>query len=154
MPPRKRMKVAEMASGDATPAPLKKSGMSRSCLSGLPFPNVLLVSDEKEVEQVGKISAVSSNPEGSVRGGKHSTAVTTHLTTCTYQIAKHLSPGDLLQLARCSRPFREMLMSKTSKHIWKVAREAHGVPNCPDDLSEPRFADLLFGKGCSVSSLQ
>ncbi|KLO15290.1 hypothetical protein SCHPADRAFT_938883 [Schizopora paradoxa] len=68
------------------------------------------------------------------------------------EIAKHSSPEDLLHLARTCRQWRVMLMSKASKYIWEAAREAHSVPNCPDDLNEPKFADLLFGKGCMSCS--
>lgn len=36
--------------------------------------------------------------------------------------------------------------------IWKRARsQFDGLPDCPDDLSEPQYAELLFGKACTVS---
>ncbi|KLO15291.1 hypothetical protein SCHPADRAFT_275411 [Schizopora paradoxa] len=65
------------------------------------------------------------------------------------EIAKYLSPCDLLQLARTSKHCRGILMSKTSRRIWEVSRKTHGLPDCPTDINEPQFADLLFGKGCS-----
>ncbi|KLO04423.1 hypothetical protein SCHPADRAFT_840592 [Schizopora paradoxa] len=65
----------------------------------------------------------------------------------------HISPGDLLSLARTSADLRAILMSKSSKRVWDAARRVQGtIPPCPSDLSEPQYADLLFGKGCSVST--
>ena len=72
-----------------------------------------------------------------------------------FKIAGHLSPDDLLRLARTTKRIRDILMSKYSKHIWVAARKTLGVPDCPPDLSEPHYADLLFGlgQGCTVSFL-
>ncbi len=66
------------------------------------------------------------------------------------QIVSQMSPEDLLQLARSSRALRDFFMSKTSIRFWAAARAAQDIPDCPGDLSEPQYADLLFGKGCSV----
>ncbi|KLO15292.1 hypothetical protein SCHPADRAFT_275443 [Schizopora paradoxa] len=67
------------------------------------------------------------------------------------EVAKYLSPDDLLRLSRTSKHSRDILMSKTSKHIWVASRKTLNVPDCPPDLSEPQYADLIFGlgKGCS-----
>lgn len=63
-----------------------------------------------------------------------------------------MSPEDLLHLSRTSAGLRDMLMSKSSRRVWEAARTVQGtIPPCPSDLSEPQYADLLFGKGCSVS---
>jgi len=45
-------------------------------------------------------------------------------------------------------------MTKHSALIWKNARlnvEPSGLPGCPEDLSEPQYAHLLFGDRCDVS---
>jgi len=68
------------------------------------------------------------------------------------EIACYMSPEDLLSLSRTSAGFRELLMSKSSMRIWEAARTVQGIPACPSDLSEPQYADLLFGKGCSFCS--
>lgn len=70
------------------------------------------------------------------------------------QVACYMSPEDLLHLSRTSLGLRELLMSKSSKRVWEAARTVQGIPQCPSDLSEPQYADMLFGKGCSVSSVQ
>ncbi|KAH8117634.1 hypothetical protein DFH11DRAFT_1035226 [Phellopilus nigrolimitatus] len=39
-------------------------------------------------------------------------------------------------------------MTKSSKSAWKAAGENVSLPECPGDLSEPEYADLIYGKGC------
>lgn len=42
-------------------------------------------------------------------------------------------------------------MSRTSMTVWKQARSnLEGLPECPDDLSEPQYANLLFEHSCHV----
>ncbi|KAF8188367.1 hypothetical protein BJ912DRAFT_400491 [Pholiota molesta] len=43
-----------------------------------------------------------------------------------------------------------MLTSRSSTSVWKAARAniVPAMPDCPDDLSEPQYAVLMFGKGC------
>lgn len=68
------------------------------------------------------------------------------------QIFGHLKPLDLLHLARTTKDLRAILMARSSTSIWKHARsQFDDLPDCPDDLSEPRYAELLFGKACTVS---
>lgn len=63
-----------------------------------------------------------------------------------------LEPIDLLRLARTSHFFRGMLMRKGAKTIWEAARSnlAKDFPACPDWLSEPAYANLIFSKECHV----
>ena len=43
-------------------------------------------------------------------------------------------------------------MKRSSISIWKHSRsQFEGLPDCPDDLSEPQYAEFLFGKTCTVS---
>ncbi|KAF8828886.1 hypothetical protein HHX47_DHR3001166 [Lentinula edodes] len=58
----------------------------------------------------------------------------------------HLDPGDLLRLSRASKGLRNILLSKTSESIWRVARENFipGLPPLPMDLNEPQYARLFF----------
>jgi hypothetical protein len=67
------------------------------------------------------------------------------------QIFGHLNPLDLLHLARTTKDLRAILMKRSSISIWKHARsQFDDLPDCPDDLSEPQYAELLFGKACTV----
>lgn len=70
------------------------------------------------------------------------------------QICQHLSPRDLLHLSQASRSIRQLLFNKTySTIIWKRAREKLHFSYCPQDLSEPQLAKLLFDDDCYVSPL-
>lgn len=66
-----------------------------------------------------------------------------------YEILTHLDPRDLLNLARTSRDFRDLLMRRSSALSWKIARQnVEGLPACPPFLSEPAYANLVFFKYC------
>ncbi|GJE86896.1 hypothetical protein PsYK624_029790 [Phanerochaete sordida] len=67
-----------------------------------------------------------------------------------YEVLSHLEPGDILNLARTSRPLRKMLMTRRSAHLWRKARENIGanIPAPPDYMSEPRLANLLVCMHC------
>ncbi|KAJ3898968.1 hypothetical protein F5879DRAFT_978533 [Lentinula edodes] len=67
------------------------------------------------------------------------------------EIFCYLEPGDLLRLARTSRDLRDILMSKSSESIWRIARETvEHLPPRPDDLNEPQYAHLLFESYCHI----
>ncbi|KAI9430798.1 hypothetical protein H4582DRAFT_2013977 [Lactarius indigo] len=73
-----------------------------------------------------------------------------------FGIFSELLPMDLLNLARTSNALRQVLMSRKSTSIWIAARRNAGatvVPEPPDDMSEPAWAQLLFGPAvCSQCS--
>ena len=64
-----------------------------------------------------------------------------------------MHPRDLLSLARTTKNFRAFLMSrKTSVLSWKASRaNVEGLPDCPEFLSEPAYANLAFSAVCHVS---
>ena len=67
------------------------------------------------------------------------------------QIAANLHPEDLLSFARTSKWLRLIVLSRRNCDVWKTAlRGVPGLPSCPDDMSEPAYAALLFDKYCSV----
>lgn len=63
----------------------------------------------------------------------------------------YLSLSDLVHLACTSQVFRSLLLSKSSRSIWKKTRIAQGIPQKFSDLDEYQFAKLLSVKGCCVS---
>ncbi|RPD59158.1 hypothetical protein L226DRAFT_572160 [Lentinus tigrinus ALCF2SS1-7] len=67
-----------------------------------------------------------------------------------FEIASYLEPVDILQLARASRDLRSTLMSRSSRHVWVAARGNVDppLPDCPDFLSEPEYAYLVFERFC------
>ncbi|KAI0250347.1 hypothetical protein BJV78DRAFT_591563 [Lactifluus subvellereus] len=63
-----------------------------------------------------------------------------------YEILGHLPPSDLLSLSRVTKAFRQLLMSRRSLFLWKTSYSlVPEVPTCPEDMSEPAWAHLLFG---------
>ena len=66
------------------------------------------------------------------------------------QVASHLHPRDILHLARATKHFNGMLMSKDSRPVWRAAFQNVDAPECPNDLSEPLYAALLYDRTCMV----
>ncbi|KAF8162809.1 hypothetical protein B0H34DRAFT_295051 [Crassisporium funariophilum] len=66
-----------------------------------------------------------------------------------FEIFGQLEPIDLLHLARTTKDLRAILMKRSSISVWKSARsKIIDLPSCPDDLSEPQYAELAFGRRC------
>ncbi|KAG9008730.1 hypothetical protein FRB95_000410 [Tulasnella sp. JGI-2019a] len=67
------------------------------------------------------------------------------------EIASNLTPFCLLTLSRSSKRLRDILISDSSKPIWRAARASiQDLPDCPQDLSEPQYARLMFEGECYV----
>ncbi len=68
------------------------------------------------------------------------------------QIFGLMHPRDLLNLARTSKAFRAFLLSRVSEPFWRAARgQVEGLPQCPNFLSEPAYANLVFFSHCHAS---
>ncbi|TEB31405.1 hypothetical protein FA13DRAFT_1578141, partial [Coprinellus micaceus] len=66
-------------------------------------------------------------------------------------IVSYLGPADLFHLSRVAKGLRRFLMSFSSAMFWRrAAQNEPGLPTCPDDLSEPAYAHLLFSDFCHV----
>lgn len=77
--------------------------------------------------------------------------VTTHQYFSNDQIFAYMTPVDLLNLSRTSKPFRTLLISRESVPLWKASRKnVPGLPDCPPFLSEPAYANLCFDSHCHV----
>ncbi|KAG9075611.1 hypothetical protein FS749_012713 [Ceratobasidium sp. UAMH 11750] len=62
-------------------------------------------------------------------------------------------PGDFLSLARTNKSFRDVLMRRSSRFIWRRAESnlaSMGLPPCPPHMDEPAYATLLFTKNCTT----
>ncbi|KIJ10783.1 hypothetical protein PAXINDRAFT_85522 [Paxillus involutus ATCC 200175] len=72
-----------------------------------------------------------------------------------FHIFTFLRPLDLLNLARTTKAFRQFLMQKSLAFVWVAARRQieHDFPDCPSDLSEPQYANLVFYPHCHVSAV-
>ncbi|CAE6429500.1 hypothetical protein ACGC1H_000908 [Rhizoctonia solani] len=67
------------------------------------------------------------------------------------QIMSFLYPIDIHSLARTNKKFRSLLMNRSARNIWRMAeRNVPNLPPCPNHLTEPQYAALIFGKWCSM----
>ncbi|CUA69890.1 hypothetical protein RSOLAG22IIIB_04146 [Rhizoctonia solani] len=66
------------------------------------------------------------------------------------EITSHLVPKDIISLSRASKFLRELLMRRSSRHIWTSSmKNIEGLPACPPDMSEPHYLALLFARDCT-----
>ncbi|KAJ6525748.1 hypothetical protein B0H19DRAFT_1042600 [Mycena capillaripes] len=68
-----------------------------------------------------------------------------------FEIFGQLLPADILHLSMSSKALRDILLRKSAAFIWKQAFlniRTSAPPRCPDDLNEPQYANLLWGKHC------
>ncbi|KAK7063931.1 F-box domain-containing protein [Favolaschia claudopus] len=68
-----------------------------------------------------------------------------------FEILGNLHPLDLLRLSRTSKDFRQLLMQKSSRHIWRSSlNTVDGMPPCPPNMNEPQWISLAFDAVCQV----
>ncbi|KAG6871945.1 hypothetical protein C0995_014666 [Termitomyces sp. Mi166 len=66
-----------------------------------------------------------------------------------HEIFMYLTPIEVLSLSRLCKTLRRILMTKSAECIWKQARlNLDDFPDCPNDLNEAQFANLVFGAHC------
>lgn len=70
-----------------------------------------------------------------------------------FEIFEYLFPLDILRLARTSKALRDVLLRRSARSIWRATFHNLPIqsPPRPEDLTEPRWASLLFDTHCSVS---
>ncbi|VDC07687.1 unnamed protein product [Peniophora sp. CBMAI 1063] len=63
-----------------------------------------------------------------------------------HEIFGHLPPADLVSLTRVAKGFRHVLLTRQARCLWRGSFDfVPDAPACPDDISEPVWANLLFG---------
>ncbi|KAF5388905.1 hypothetical protein D9757_005072 [Collybiopsis confluens] len=68
-----------------------------------------------------------------------------------FEIFSYFDSNDLLNLSRTTRNLRSILLDRSSEFAWRRARNNWGnLPPIPEYLSEPGYADLLFGTHCHI----
>ncbi|KAF7347542.1 F-box domain-containing protein [Mycena venus] len=68
-----------------------------------------------------------------------------------FEILGHLHPLDVLRLSRTSKEFRELLMHKSSRPIWRSSlNNVQDMPPCPPNMTEPQWISLAFDSICQV----
>jgi hypothetical protein len=70
-----------------------------------------------------------------------------------FEIFSLLLPIDVLNLSRASKALRGVLLEKSAVSIWKQSflNVESAPPPRPDDLTEPQYVNLLWGKHCFVT---
>ncbi|KAH9486031.1 hypothetical protein JR316_0000095 [Psilocybe cubensis] len=65
------------------------------------------------------------------------------------EIFSHLVPLDLLHLSRTTKDLRAIIMHRSSAAVWRSAMASvRGMPLCPEDVSIPSWAHLVFDTYC------
>ncbi|RPD66422.1 hypothetical protein L226DRAFT_479062 [Lentinus tigrinus ALCF2SS1-7] len=132
-----------------TPTPAHaESGSSRSQNDKLPE---LPAKRRRITEGADKerMSSVALQHTGARRKRKSLSMLPDMPLDILYEVFTHLRPYDLLHLARTTKTLRKLLMTRSSSTIWRRAREnVPQLPECPKDMSEPAYANLLFDPHC------
>ena len=77
------------------------------------------------------------------------------LISCNSQICTNVEPAVLLSLSRVSKSFRTFFMSRSMQSLWRTVLEGVPfLPKCPEDLTEPQYASLVFDEFCMVFFLR
>ncbi|KAF9046701.1 hypothetical protein BJ165DRAFT_1404103 [Panaeolus papilionaceus] len=65
-----------------------------------------------------------------------------------FEIFGLLAPTDILSLGRCSRELRDFVRGPSFKCIWAKSQSNTfpTLPECPDDMTEPAYAELICEK--------
>ncbi|KAG6913438.1 hypothetical protein DXG01_006821 [Tephrocybe rancida] len=108
----------------------------------------------KKVRKKAAADADGSKPKRVVRGRRGQLEQMSQLPLdILFEIFGQLDPMDILNLTRTSKALRNMLMQRSATYVWKNARShIPGLPDCPNDMSEPEYANLVFYPYCHVSN--
>ncbi|KAG8723691.1 hypothetical protein FRC09_002136 [Ceratobasidium sp. 395] len=69
-------------------------------------------------------------------------------------VVLYLELLDLIYLAQVNTSIRKLLMHRSASSIWRTCIENAGLPACPVELSEPRYASVLYLPICSACGLK
>ncbi|CAE6479564.1 unnamed protein product [Rhizoctonia solani] len=98
-----------------------------------------------------KIRLVSPNPTSDSDSEFSSPTRSNHGFQGFMSLPVDVFVNDVLALSRVNSFLRRLLRSRESEPIWRSARlNLVGLPPCPKELSEPKYAGLLFSKMCTL----
>ncbi|RXW17697.1 hypothetical protein EST38_g8151 [Candolleomyces aberdarensis] len=116
------------------------------------------VKHPRSTEPTGKPSKKPGRERKPVRNAEKAGAILSYmgempldvlLEFCDNQIFSHLEPADLIHLSRTTKALRSVMMNRSSRSIWTQALASiPGLPPCPDDLIEAKYANLMFTDYC------
>ncbi|KAF9464012.1 hypothetical protein BDZ94DRAFT_532928 [Collybia nuda] len=93
-------------------------------------------------------SGSKGSPQKVTRGKKSLGLLLDMPLDILFEILGMLAPKDLVNLTRTSKSLRQTLMTRNAITVWKTARNILGIPDCPSDFSEPKWAVLISGSTC------
>ncbi|KAG8895554.1 hypothetical protein FRB99_000468 [Tulasnella sp. 403] len=126
----------DSADGERLEKPTKRSKLSREDSS--------FVARKRTSPKKGKVPTVTKSRRAGKLRDLMNMPVDIFASICEY-----LMPKDLRNLTLTSRRLRSLLMTREMIHIWRAARmNVVALPECPDDMSEPQYARLIFGTEC------
>ena len=93
---------------------------------------------------------VSSAPSSFAAG--LTTTLSSPFAHMTSQILGYLDLFSIFYLSRTSKAFRNTLMSRSTRGLWKksYAATAHELPPIPEDVSIPQFVSFIVDNVCDV----
>ena len=77
-----------------------------------------------------------------------------HAILTITQILTYMHLDDLLSLSRTTKAFRELVWNKDAGRFWDAAMKNSvndGLPPCPEWLTKPAYANLMYSPHCHVS---
>ncbi|EAU80551.1 hypothetical protein CC1G_09948 [Coprinopsis cinerea okayama7 len=103
---------------------------------------------KKEGSEKAEVEGASGRVKTRRKAGKLAGLVSLPLDVL-YEVFSHLSPHDLLHLSRTTKSIRRTILSKNAISLWKdVFAQQDDLPPCPDDMSLPAWASLVFEAHC------
>lgn len=90
------------------------------------------------------------------KGRKSLSVLPTMPLDILFEIFEYLHPTDLLRLTQTNKAFNGLLTSPKSTTIWKRSQKntEADTPDCPSDMNEMQWANLLYGCECQVCGVK
>ncbi|OBZ74626.1 hypothetical protein A0H81_05073 [Grifola frondosa] len=93
-----------------------------------------------------KRAKVTSRTKASKKDKAPLSALPTMPIDILFEIFGHLTPRDLISITATNKAFRQLLMTRKAITVWKAVRkQEYDAPDCPPGISEPQWANLLWG---------
>ncbi|KAF9533611.1 hypothetical protein CPB83DRAFT_845563 [Crepidotus variabilis] len=104
------------------------------------------------ISHKGQTRYVAKQPSGKAARRQRTTMSLVDLPMdIILEVLGHVEPLDLLNLLATSKTFKNLLMKRSSRLVWRRARaNVPDFPECPDDLTEIGYARLVFESHCQV----
>ncbi|GAA6040093.1 hypothetical protein JCM8097_002025 [Rhodosporidiobolus ruineniae] len=111
--------------------------------------------DDEPVKKKSRKSATKTKSKGKSKVSKKAEGKLAKLLELPVdiltEVASPLDPLSLLYLSRTSKSFHRLLASRSSKTVWRAARDQVGLPDLEaDNMTEMAYASLVCEKVCHI----